>query len=101
MPSTLQRSDYVDFLYRLKFGSGDPLQACLDQAYLDFQRTLRGIGKHPRADEARRRADEALNQMIASMRGMNAATQKDFDEWHRGACKRLSAVSTHETDRVG
>lgn len=95
MPSILQRSDYVDFLFCLKFGRGDPLPACFDQAYLDFKRTLRGIGKRdvfPRADEARRRADEALNQMITSMRGMNAATQKDFDEWHRGTCERLAAI---------
>jgi hypothetical protein len=95
MPSILQQSDYVDFLFRLKFGSGDPLSACSKEAYADFKRTLRGIGKpdvFPRADEARQRANEALNQMIASVRDMNAAVQRDFDEWHRGACERLAAI---------
>ena len=95
MPSILQQSDYVDFLFRLKFGRGDLLSACSGEAYADFKRTLRGIGKKnvfPRADEARQRANEALNQMIASIRDMNAAAQKDFDEWHRRACERLAAI---------
>jgi hypothetical protein len=107
MPSILQRSDYVDFLFRLKFGRGDPLSACSGEAYADFKRTLRNIGRpdvYPRADEARQRANEALRQMIASIRDMNAAAQKDFDEWHQGACKRLAAIygeCGYESFRVG
>jgi hypothetical protein len=95
MPSILQRSDYVEFLFHLKFGRADPLLACLGQAYLDFKRTLRGVGKRdifPRAEEARRQADDALNQMFASIRDMNTATQKNFDGWHREACERLAAI---------
>lgn len=96
MPSILQRSDYVEFLFRMKFGGGsDPLAACLEQAYLDLRRTLRGIGKpdiFPKAQGARQQADEVLKGMFASIRDAHAATQKDFDEWHRHACGRLAAI---------
>jgi hypothetical protein len=30
--------------------------------------------------------------MLRSIRDTNAATQSDFDEWHREACKRLAAI---------
>ncbi len=79
MPSILQRSDYVDFLLRMKFDDGDPLSACSREAYADFKRTLRGIGKSdvfPRAAEARQRANEALNLMIRSIRDKNPVAQK-------------------------
>ena len=95
MPSILQRSDYVDFLLRMKFDDGDPLSACSREAYADFKRTLRGIGKSdvfPRAAEARQRANEALNLMIRSIRDKNPVAQKDFDEWHRAAYECLAKI---------
>ncbi len=79
----------------MKFGKGDPLSACSREAYKDFQRTLRGVGKaevFPKASEARQRADEAVIQMITSIRDMNTVAQKDFDEWHRKACARLATT---------
>lgn len=103
----LDRSDYVNFLVRMKFGKGEPLSACSREAYKDFQRTLRGIGKadvFPQATEARQRANKALNQMITSVRDANAVAQKDFDEWHRKACERLAAIyadSGYPSFRVG
>jgi hypothetical protein len=32
MQSILKRSDYVEFLFQLKFGTGDPLSACSREA---------------------------------------------------------------------
>jgi hypothetical protein len=93
MPSTLQRSDYEDCLILFYFGRGEnKLSLCQQRAYEDFKRTLRGIRNLPRTREARRRADEALSQMLASIRALDASTQKDFDEWHRAACERLAAI---------
>jgi hypothetical protein len=96
MPSTLQRSDYEDCLILLYFGRGkDNLSLCRRRAYGDFKRTLRGIGKRdvfPRAEEAQNRADEALNQMFATIGGTGALTQEKFDEWHRRSCERLAAI---------
>jgi len=95
MQSMLDRSDYVDFLLRMKFGKDVPLSACSREAYKDFQRTLRGVGKadvFPQATEARQRAEEALIQMITSIRDVNAIAQTDFDEWHRKACALLAAT---------
>jgi hypothetical protein len=71
------------------------LPCCLRRAYGDFQRTLHGIRNQddfPRAKEARKRADEALSQMLLSIREMNIANQKQFDDWHRRACGRISAI---------
>jgi hypothetical protein len=107
MQSILGRSDYVDFLVRMKFGKDEPLSACSREAYKDFQRTLRGVGKttvFPQATEARQRANEALNQMITSIRDVKAVAQNDFDEWHRKACERLAAIyrdSGYPSFRVG
>jgi hypothetical protein len=92
MQSILKQSDYMEFLLRLKFGSDDPLSACSRQAYEDFKRTLRGIAKLPKAKEARQQANETLSLMIKSIRDRKAATQKDFDKWHREACDRLAAL---------
>jgi hypothetical protein len=91
MQSILKRSDYVEFLFRLKFGSGDPLSACSREAYADLQRTLRDIGKadiFPKAKDARQKANKALNLMITSIRDMSAASQKDFD----GIGERVDAL---------
>jgi hypothetical protein len=95
MPSTLLRSDYEDCLIVFYFGRGDNLALCRRRAYGDFKRTLRGIGNRdilPRAKEAQKRADEALSQMLAAIRGMDAPTHEQFDEWHRGACEQLAAI---------
>jgi hypothetical protein len=96
MPSTLQRSDYEECLILFYFGRGENnLSLCRQRAYGDFKRTLRGIGNRdalPRAGEARQRANETLNEMFASIRDMEPSTQKNFDEWHRGACERLAAI---------
>jgi hypothetical protein len=95
MQSTLDRSDYVNFLVRMKFGKDDPLSACSREAYKDFQRTLRGVGKadvFPQATKARQRANEALIQMIIFIRDVNVVAEKDFDDWHRKACARLAAT---------
>jgi len=97
MPSILQRSDYVDFLLRMKFDDGDPLSACSREAYADFKRTLRGIGKSdvfPRAAEARQRANEALNLMIRSIRDKNPVAQKILTngiERHMNALQKYTA----------
>jgi hypothetical protein len=68
---------------------------CLECPRSCFKRTLRGIGNRdvlPRAEEAKTRADEALSQMLAAIRGMDAPTQEQFDEWHRRACEQLAAI---------
>jgi hypothetical protein len=90
MPSILQRSDYEDFLIHLYFGSGgDQLQACWHRAYRDFNRTLPGVGTNR---DVYPRAEEALNQMFASIRSMDTPSQAQFDEWHRSACVGLATT---------
>ena len=93
MPSILRRSDYEDCLVVLYFGrDGDQLQLCLRRAYGDFQRTLHGIRRHPRAEEARNRANKALKEMFTEIQSAKTYTQEQFDDWHRSACIRLAAI---------
>jgi hypothetical protein len=93
MPSILQRSDHADFLTRVYFGRAeraeDWLRACWRRAYRDFNRTLHGVSRN---QDVYWRAEEALSQMLASVRSMNTPTQLQFDEWHREACIGLSAT---------
>jgi hypothetical protein len=80
MQSVLKPSDYVEFLFRLKFGGGDPLSACSREAYADLKRTLRDIGKpdvFPRAKEARQQANKVVNLMITSIRRSVWAMRKN------------------------
>ena len=93
MPSTLQRSVYEDCLIVFYFGRGkDNLSLCQRRAYGDFQRTLHGIGKFPKAEEARNQADKALNEMFAKIRDAPAMSQGEFDEWHRKSCESLAHI---------
>jgi hypothetical protein len=93
MPSILQQSDYYDCLLAFYFDrEGDELELCLDRAYGDFKRTLHGIGRHPRAKEARARADQSLKDMFASIKATHGVTQKKFDDWHQNACQSLAAI---------
>lgn len=93
MPSMVSPQDRDDCLITLYFGRGnDYLRLCLDRAYGDFKRTLRGIGDHEGADQARNSADAALIEMFTEVQATNAPTQQQFDAWHRGACDRLAAI---------
>ena len=47
------QAEQDDFLLRLYFGAAAPLRACVDRAYLDFSRTLHGIGALPDAADVR------------------------------------------------
>jgi hypothetical protein len=93
MPSTVSPQDRDDYLVTLYFGGGDNyLRLCMDRAYGDFQRTLRGIGNLERAHQMRDSANAALIEMFAAIQATNAPTQQQFDVWHRGACDRLAAI---------
>jgi len=90
--SILTRDDYEDYLVRLYFGTeSDFLVASIARAYLDFSRTLHGIGdlgpKRLLHDQASNSLREAIVELQAeSMSG------EEFDTWHRSTCERLVAI---------
>lgn len=85
------RAEQENFLIRLYFGAGsDYLQLCVDRAYLDFSRTLRGIGMMPNLREA---ATAEVKKMLAELRyDVQVSSQQAFDAWHRAACIRLRTI---------
>jgi hypothetical protein len=87
----LTRDQREESLIVFYFGHDeDYLTRCREHAYRDFQRTLRGIAKLARAEEAYSRADEALQ--LTAIRDTAAPTQEHFDTWHRSTCSELAAI---------
>jgi hypothetical protein len=88
----LELADREACLIAFYFGRDeDYFSLCHKRAYRDLQRTLNGIGK-PEMREARPRANAALSRMFVEIKSMASATQADFDDWHRAACKELKAT---------
>ena len=89
--------DYENYLLHLIFGREFNLEVCVDLAYLDFNRTLRGIskivGKEAIHDGAKGRIIGVLEQLRAESNSMN---QSKFDDWHRNACQAIK--STYPSD---
>ena len=66
--SILTRLNYEDYLLRLYFGvESDPLPACINRAYLDFNRTAHGLGKLANAEELHGKAVNILKEAIAEL----------------------------------
>ena len=94
--SKLVRGDYEDYLVRVYFGprftpSQDFLGACIDRAYLDFNRTLRGLSKFDASRALRKSAASMVKKALGALEtacahGISAA---EFDNWHRCACEGL------------
>jgi hypothetical protein len=98
MRTTLSRTDYESFLIQVYFGKSyfdQPFLACVDRAYLDFNRTLHNLQKCPRAIERR---GEARNWLAAKINALSDASgivsQENFDKWHRDTCACL--ISTFQ-----
>jgi len=95
--STLSRFDYEDFLVYLYFGAtpnSDHLRCCIDRAYLDFSRTLHGMGKHPASQALRQQISGAIRTIFADVQSAPAALshQAAFDTWHQATCERLAEL---------
>jgi len=94
--SILVRGDYEDYLVRVYFGprfirSQDFLGACIDRAYLDFNRTLRGLSKF---DASRALSKSAASMVKKAFGALETAcaheiSAVEFDNWHRCACEGL------------
>ncbi len=91
--SRLTRSDYEEFLVSAYFGYGrDYLWLCIDRAYRDFNRTMRGFGKLDGKSEVRQQARQCVREQLISLRELELIEVGQFDHWHRQACEALSVV---------
>lgn len=87
------QAEQDDFLLRLYFGAAAPLRACVARAYLDFSRTLHGIGALPDAAALRTEASERLCSWLAKLPDLSTDPNGDtFDALHRDLCEQLCAL---------
>ena len=91
--SILTRLDYEEYMIRIYFGRGDYLTGCIDRAYLDFNRTLHGLGRIRKGDELYKKATERLKRRLSDLRKANSVrSQTGFDKWHRSTCLGLTQL---------
>jgi hypothetical protein len=91
-PSGISRKDFEDYLSCLYFGSiADLLHACIDRAYLDFNRTLHGLGKIKNASVIKIKAVDLSKSQLQALKLLLAKpiTSDVFDDWHKITCKML------------
>ena len=90
---TPTQAEQDHFLLRLYFGAGAPLRACVDRAYLDFSRTLHGIGALPNAAALRTEASERLCSWLAKLPELSTDPNGDtFDALHRHLSEQLCTL---------
>jgi len=94
--STLEHSDYENYLVFLYFGAGPyDLSKCINRAYLDFSRTLHGLGRL--APEVKKelyeQAVSELKQCLSNLRdSADTMDEKGFDDWHRATYQQLLTI---------
>lgn len=82
-------ADSFDFLVRCYFGEGnDFLRLCVQRAYLDLSRTLRGFAGYADGQKLREASHEHVVELVRELR-IAAPSQDSFDAWHRNACTSL------------
>ncbi len=88
------RADYENFLVRLYFGpEKDYLGLCIERAYLDFGRTIHGIGKIGDGGIRHQAAVNMMRDFFAVLASSKAKPdQQQFDQWHRDACDKLKKL---------
>jgi hypothetical protein len=79
-----------EYLFRLYFGKGSPIDLCVRRAYLDLSRTLHGIRVIPKADILYHAASDTVRELLTGLlEEKSVSDQSAFDDWHRQQCERL------------
>jgi len=95
--SILTEEDIDDFLIYLYFGKlREPLTTCLDRAYLDFSRTLHGIGQLHNRASLHKEARDLVWTEVDKLRTNQPIIidQGSFDSWHKNSCIQLTNLYT-------
>jgi len=92
----LSTNDWDDFVAVCYFGrDGDWLDRCIWRAYLDMNRTLRGLDKLGEGHlEWKTAMLRVLRDRLMMLSGEHAWTQLSFDVWHRETVDMLKTVSS-------
>ena len=97
MGSQLTEADMQNFFRFLYFGKfTDVVSVSMDKAYLDFNRTLRGLEKFKTEHKKDYVADakivlaESISDLLDPKTKIQS--QQTFDDWHKTTCDRLRQV---------
>jgi hypothetical protein len=98
--SKLNRCDYENFLVRLYFGAlpgssaQQVLESCIRRAYLDFNRTLRGLEGADPVGEMYDRARGGIMTALTELKDKCKADMRmeQFDEWHKATSSTLTSI---------
>jgi len=89
----INRKDYEEYLIRLYFGdSNDLLDACINRAYRDLNRTIHGIDRLETKDQLYNETSGYLKKSFLDIQKdcVCMAEQEEFDLWHKSICSNLS-----------
>jgi len=86
--SSLSCDHYLEYLLATYFHKGRDLEGCVERAYLDVCRTIRGLDElEERRKEVHDSAVDCLTQRLEQL--CKASNEREFNEKHRRACKAL------------
>lgn len=89
----IDRKNIEEYLIRLYFGKSDYLlDACINRAYRDFNRTIHGIDRLETKDQLHKEASGYIKNSFSDIQTGCAciAEQEEFDRWHQSTCSDLS-----------
>ncbi|NOU46120.1 MAG: hypothetical protein HOO86_03555 [Bacteroidales bacterium] len=87
--TTLTQKDLENFWIRCYLSPSTDLEnAAIDRAYLDFNRTLHGIGKE-QSDDKLNDLKSVMKKIVLELLTMTFKNQDDFDRWHETKCAEL------------
>ena len=89
MKTTLTENDFLNFWIRVYFpGSNNLIDASIDRAYRDFNRTMHQI-KDKRTDEKYNVLKNFMKSIVEEVSVKSFVTQDKFDYWHKNKCIAL------------
>lgn len=94
MDAATQRRSLIAFYFGTKVATADVTseQAVIGasrRAYVDLQRTLRGMGTHPDRDSLKQKTHESIMTFVDDLASIDS--QEEFDRAHREWCEKTVA----------
>ena len=98
--TSLNRTDIENFWIRCYLNpSGNLLNAAIDRAYRDFNRTLHGIAREQTA-ERQQGLKKEIEKIVSEVLINTFLNQNEFDKWHESQCmtliKTYKEISNHK-----
>ena len=88
---SLNKHDITNFWIKVYFGTTAPnkiLDAVIDRAYRDFNRTMHGLGEFQTKDKYNS-LKQVLRNIVLEMDSCIFLNQAQFDEWHKLKCDEI------------